>query len=1040
MSEFAIVGMSCRYPGSLGVSGYWKTILKKRYNLQSMSDTYGVKFLSKEYNFNNAIEPSHSLYTTEYGSIQDISFIDPLRFGIPPSDIEGDPSQFIGTQVAAEAIADYINNRGTINFDENKVGVIVGRGDHPHRGVVAGLMHGIGVEQTLDILTNALKIRISRSQRLLIREYLETRIRPRYQRNFVPNLVSNVMSGTISNRLGLRGPNLLVDAACSSALVALDYSIKLLDAGDCNSMIVGGIQASMNVPIYELFSALNALATNNIAPLSSLANGTLLSEGAGFVVIKRLSDAIIDQDKIYAIIDGLGIASDGRGTGLLAPNSIGQVLAINRAYKKSQLNKKDISLIEAHATGISHGDNTEIKSLNEAFKEVNLTRSIALTSVKSLIGHSIPASGMASLIKLALCMKNKIMLSGKTSEPSASLGDLHSPFYLLKEHSYWESLDEGKERACAMNSFGFGGINGHLILKEYRSDESTQYSIQTKKGGKSVIQKTTDGMLIQQSSRSFDLIYLLFEAEDVRSLVAEIENINIDTISDEQFQTHKIGVKTKIKGYIELNPDSIELETIKIAIDSIKKLANDQRIVQGKNYRFCLVDKDKQPVKIAMIIPGESAINYRSIKEQISHVKILQEWNDLIDSLPGKNYSILNLIRVLESTKKSNTKHQEIEALLRRPDISTQLLAINIFGYTNLLRKINIIPDIFIGHSAGETDAIVLAGLAGKPTKSRIKDILTELHHFFEKSVELNSLTQGNTYAISGVSPDIVQKICNNQTDSHIVSINSDQHCVVFTTQSELFCQDELIKNGAIITPTPLTRPYHTPYFQNAASSYSELYQKLIPDNAKYHDKTTVISCLNSNIYKTDKNDIINTLISQWSHTVDFRMATKAAYKQGARIFIEVGSDSTLTTHAKQTLQKNQDCEFISLGSSKIKSLDHLIRSILKLWLLSENINLVELSSQMARFNDLPTPIFEPKQHTQIKSDLPYIESIDIYDFLLKNKIISRNEGDNSSSYNDDESQANHDEVIKGYQVTMKRLMESLEASTLSFLNSDDLD
>ena len=94
----------------------------------------------------------------------------------------------------------------------------------------------------------------------------------------------------------------------------------------------------------------------------------------------------------------------------------------------------------------------------------------------------------------------------------------------------------------------------------------------------------------------------------------------------------------------------------------------------------------------------------------------------------------------------------------------------------------------------------------------------------------------------------------------------------------------------------------------------------------------------------------------------------------------------------------------------------------------------------MARFSDLPTPIFEPKQHTQIKSDLPYIESIDIYDFLLKNKIISRNEGDNSSSYNDDESQANHDEVIKGYQVTMKRLMESLEASTLSFLNSDDLD
>ena len=168
-------------------------------------------------------------------------------------------------------------------------------------------------------------------------------------------------------------------------------------------------------------------------------------------------------------------------------------------------------------------------------------------------------------------------------------------------------------------------------------------------------------MLTQQSSRSFDLIYLLFEAEDVRSLIAEIKNINIDTITDEQFQTRKIGVDTKVKGYIELNPDSIILEITKIAIDSIKKLANDQRIVQGKNYRFCLVDKDKQPVKIAMIIPGESAINYRSIKEQVSHVKILQDWNDLIDSLPGKNYSILNLIRVLESTKQSNISRSLME-------------------------------------------------------------------------------------------------------------------------------------------------------------------------------------------------------------------------------------------------------------------------------------------------------------------------------------------------------------------------------------------
>ena len=553
MNPIAIVGMSCRYPGSLGLAGYWQTIFKKYYRLTSMSDIYGKKFLNKDYNFDNAIEPSHSLYTTEYGSIKDISFIDSLRFGIPPSDIEGDPSQFIGIQVAAEAIADYIDNRKSVSFDENKTGVIVGRGDHPNRGVVAGLMHGIGVEQTVDILANTLNISITRSQKLMIRDYLEKKIKPRYQRNYIPNYISNVISGTIANRLSLRGPNLLVDAACSSALVALDYSIKILNSGDCDSMVVGGIQASMNVPIYELFSALNALSKNQILPLCSNSDGTLLSEGAGFIVIKRLEDAINDQDKIYATIDGLGIASDGRGTGLLAPNSIGQVLAIDRAYSKSSINKEDISLIEAHATGISHGDTTEILSLNKSFENINLPRSIALTSVKSLIGHSIPASGMASIIKLCLCLKHKIMLSGRSSNPSNNFDNTNSPFYLLKEHSYWESKDETQARACAMNSFGFGGINGHLILKEHKSDKKEIGSTKQYSTNSSTIQKITANMLSHHSSSICNFIYLLFEAEDVDSLIEKLKCIEIENVNDKQFIVYKSGVHANIKGYVCLD-------------------------------------------------------------------------------------------------------------------------------------------------------------------------------------------------------------------------------------------------------------------------------------------------------------------------------------------------------------------------------------------------------------------------------------------------------------------------------------------------------
>ena len=247
----------------------------------------------------------------------------------------------------------------------------------------------------------------------------------------------------------------------------MNAAVDELRSGRSRMMLAGGVNASLPAEVTVIFTQLGALSgRGKVRPFATGSDGTLLGEGLGVVVLKRLADALADGDRVYAVLRGVGQASDGRGHGLLAPSVEGETLAIRRAYDSTGVDPATIGLVEAHGTGIPLGDKTEIAALKNVFGERRTGQgAIAIGSVKSMISHCIPAAGIAGLIKTALALHHRTLPPTLCDAVNPELGIAATPFYVNTEAGPWiERL--GSVRRAGVNSFGFGGINAHAIVEE----------------------------------------------------------------------------------------------------------------------------------------------------------------------------------------------------------------------------------------------------------------------------------------------------------------------------------------------------------------------------------------------------------------------------------------------------------------------------------------------------------------------------------------------------------------------------------------------
>ncbi|WP_119731279.1 beta-ketoacyl synthase N-terminal-like domain-containing protein [Thermomonospora amylolytica] len=463
MTPIAIVGIGAVFPKAGTARAFWSNI---RAGVDAITDVPPHRWDPEVYYDPGSYAgppDGDRFYCRRGGFVDDLATFDPARFGITPAAVDAiEPDQLLALRTAAEAIADAGGEERLP--DRSRVGVVIGRGGHLTPGLARYDQRVHTSHQLVAVLADLVPdLDAERLER--IRRAFCARLGP--DRPDVPaGLVPSLAASRIANRFDLRGPAYTVDAACASALVAVEHAVRALRWGQCDAVLAGAVHHAHHATVWGLFSRLRALSpSERIRPFDRSADGTLLSEGTGMVLLKRLADAERDGDRIYAVIRGIACASGGRAADLLSPLPDGQLPAVRRAWRDAGLDPRDrdaVGLIEAHGTAAPDGDGAEVQTLRRAFGTGGPP--LALGTVKSMIGHAMAAGGIAGLIKAAYALHEGILPATlHVEDPHPGLAGTR--FRLPAESAEWEAAP-GVPRRAAVNAFGFGGVNAHVVLEE----------------------------------------------------------------------------------------------------------------------------------------------------------------------------------------------------------------------------------------------------------------------------------------------------------------------------------------------------------------------------------------------------------------------------------------------------------------------------------------------------------------------------------------------------------------------------------------------
>lgn len=425
--RIAIIGMAGKYPGAEDMDRYWDLLV---HGLDGISEIPKWR-CDVDRLYDAEKQKEGHIYTKKMGAIKDVDKFDPVFFEIAPSEADlMDPQQRVFLEIGYKAFEDAGYCRDNLN--------------NTNCGVYLGMSHA------------------------------------GYDKNFGENdkksLVgssSAVAAARLSYFLNLKGPALTVDTACSSSLVCADIAVQALLNGDIDLALAGGSSIYLDENAFIGMCEAGMLSEEGVSrPFDSNADGIVVSDGVGAVVLKRFEDALKDHDNIYGVIIAAGMNQDGKTNGITAPGLESQKTLIRDIYQQNEIDANDISYIEMHGTGTKLGDPIELEAIGSVYKQtVKKLQSCPIGSVKSNIGHTSAASGMAGLQKILLCMQHKTLVPTINLKKKNERFDFeHSPFYVNQKVKEW-TTENGKPRRAALSSFGFSGTNAHMVVEEYNAPD-----------------------------------------------------------------------------------------------------------------------------------------------------------------------------------------------------------------------------------------------------------------------------------------------------------------------------------------------------------------------------------------------------------------------------------------------------------------------------------------------------------------------------------------------------------------------------------------
>jgi amino acid adenylation domain-containing protein/FkbH-like protein len=870
-NDIAVIGMSGRFSGVQNIEEYWDVI-------SSGKET--ISYYTKEELLEKGVDRNlldDKDYVLANGNIESADQFDSTFFGITPREADFmDPQHRVFLETCYEAL----ENAGYTSANyEGEIGVFAGCGmnnyliknlfQHP------GSLRSAGEFQTI-INNNS--------------DYLTTRV---------------------SYKMNLTGPSINIQTACSTSLVAIHIACQNLIHNNCDIALAGGV--FIQIPhaegyMYEqggIFSP-----DGHCRPFDSEADGTLFGEGSGVIVLKRLEDALKDQDTISAVIKGSAINNDGSGkVGYMAPSVNGQSTVVSKAIASSGISTDTISYIETHGTGTRLGDPIEVKALGQVFKaQPGQQKYCALGSVKANIGHLDAAAGVAAVIKVVMMLKNrKLPPQPNYNLPNPELSLREGPFYINQVLKEWPS--ENNSRRAGISSFGIGGTNAHCILEEAPETIHT------------VSSKTIH--LLPVTAKTPQALRTLKE-KITRHLSTPGQEIADIAFTLQQGRNH---YKHRSLLVCKTDPERKEPFLISGSVDGVQELFNPDVI-------FMFTGQGSQYIGMAEELYYEFTL-FRNILDRANLLLI-------------ENFNVDILKYIL---------HYNGDALqdeINQTSVAQPILFTVQYGIARLFKEFGIRPDAVIGHSIGEYAAATISGILEFEDALKLVAYRAKLMQDQKPGAMLSV-----QLSYKDLLPYISEKINLSVRNAPEINVLSGDFQDIEDVRERLSVDHPGIHLSILKT----SHAFHSYMMEPVLEPFGELLKTI-----KFGESRIPVI---SNKTGSRGGSLEMSTAEYWSDQivspVNFVDGVEELIKPGNSFFIEVGPGNTLVTLLSQYNIAGKKIKFASSlrhPKKKISDVALFLSTVSDAWVSGVNIDWNSFYKDEKRFRvPLPAYPFDRKRH-----------------------------------------------------------------------------